>query len=66
MTVEARQVQVGSRLGQDVMVQKGLEAGERVVTEGQLRLSPGMRVRPREQRDGSPKGRPPQKKKNES
>jgi multidrug efflux system membrane fusion protein len=61
MTVEARKVQVGSRLGQDVMVAKGLEAGEKVVTEGQLRLSPGMRVRSRESREGSPKGRPQKK-----
>ena len=60
MTVEARKVQLGSRLGQDVMVQNGLEAGEKVVTEGQLRLSPGMKVRSRE--TGPQKGGPRKKK----
>jgi multidrug efflux system membrane fusion protein len=43
-TVEARPVVTGARIDQDLVIQKGLEAGETVVTEGQLRLSPGALV----------------------
>jgi multidrug efflux system membrane fusion protein len=39
-TVEARPVIVGQRVDQDMVIQSGLEAGEVVVTEGQLRLAP--------------------------
>jgi multidrug efflux system membrane fusion protein len=45
MTVESRPVVVGSRVEQDVVIEKGLERGEKVVTEGQLRLVPGSRIR---------------------
>jgi multidrug efflux system membrane fusion protein len=43
-TVESRQVVAGRTISGETIVQKGLEAGERVVTDGQLRLSPGARV----------------------
>jgi membrane fusion protein, multidrug efflux system len=43
-TVESRTVVTGARVGQDMVVDKGLEVGETVVTEGQLRLAPGSRV----------------------
>ncbi len=43
-TVESRTVTTGARVGQDMVIDKGLEAGETVVTEGQLRLAPGSRV----------------------
>ena len=43
-TVEQRSVTVGQRVEDDTVVQKGLKAGETVVTEGQLRLEPGSRV----------------------
>jgi hypothetical protein len=43
-TVEMRAVTPGLRVDQDLVIDKGLEAGETVVTEGQLRLSPGSRV----------------------
>ncbi len=43
-TVEQRTITPGQRVADDVVVQKGLEAGETVVTEGQLRLEPGARV----------------------
>jgi membrane fusion protein, multidrug efflux system len=52
-TVESRTVATGARVGQDMVVDKGLEVGETVVTEGQLRLAPGSRV---VVRDGSKKG----------
>ena len=44
-TVESRPVVTGARVDQDLVVSKGLEAGELIVLEGQLRLAPGMKVR---------------------
>jgi multidrug efflux system membrane fusion protein len=43
-TVEARPVVPGLADGRDVVITSGLTAGERVVTDGQLRLVPGARV----------------------
>ena len=43
-TVEMRPVTTGLRVDQDLVIDKGLQAGETVVTEGQLRLAPGSRV----------------------
>jgi multidrug efflux system membrane fusion protein len=43
-TVEQRTVVQGQRVADDIVVTKGLKAGETVVTEGQLRLEPGSRV----------------------
>jgi multidrug efflux system membrane fusion protein len=43
-TVESRPVKVGRRLGAEIVVDQGLTGGERVVTDGQLRLVPGARV----------------------
>lgn len=43
-SVESRPVVVGQTVGDDVVIQKGVAAGEQVVTEGQLRLGPGVRV----------------------
>jgi multidrug efflux system membrane fusion protein len=43
-TVEARPVQPGARVGPETVVDRGLEPGERVVTDGQLRLVPGAKV----------------------
>ncbi|WP_321474657.1 efflux RND transporter periplasmic adaptor subunit [uncultured Paludibaculum sp.] len=54
MTVEQRPVKVGSRSGQDMVIDHGVQAGEKVVVEGQLRLAPGMKVRAREPRPGGP------------
>jgi len=45
MTVEMRPIALGVTLGDDVVVEKGLSADEKVVTEGQLRLVPGAKVR---------------------
>ena len=44
LTVEGRPVVPGLAVGGDTVVQKGLAAGERVVTEGQIRLLPGVKV----------------------
>jgi multidrug efflux system membrane fusion protein len=44
MSVEPRPVVPGMSVGDDVVIDKGLAAGEKVVTEGQLRLVPGAKV----------------------
>jgi multidrug efflux system membrane fusion protein len=44
LTVESRQVVSGRTINGETIVQKGLQAEERVVTDGQLRLYPGARV----------------------
>jgi multidrug efflux system membrane fusion protein len=56
-TVEARNVTTGARVDQDMVVEQGLEPGETVVTEGQLRLGPNSRVVVRDGRGGSRGGR---------
>jgi multidrug efflux system membrane fusion protein len=43
-TVESRPVVPGTRLGAETIIEQGLRAGERVVTDGQLRLVPGAKV----------------------
>ena len=57
-TVESRPVITGARVDQALVIEKGLQAGETVVTEGQLRLAPGMRVQIQTP-GGPPPGRPP-------
>lgn len=44
LTVESRRVKVGRRFPRELVIEEGLQAGERVVTDGQLRLVPGARV----------------------
>jgi multidrug efflux system membrane fusion protein len=44
LTVESRSVVAGQTVDTDTVIQKGLQAGEKVVTDGQLRLYPGARV----------------------
>jgi multidrug efflux system membrane fusion protein len=43
-TVEARPVVVGMDLGGELTITRGLATGERVVTDGQIRLAPGIKV----------------------
>lgn len=43
-TVEQRMIQLGPTVNAKSVIMKGLAAGERVVTDGQLRLFPGARV----------------------
>ena len=43
-TVENRNVNVVRTFGQESIIENGLQPGERVVTDGQLRLQPGARV----------------------
>jgi len=44
MTVEARPVLTGRTIERDIVIEKGLNEGESVVTTGQLRLVPGSRI----------------------
>jgi len=57
-TVEQRPVLVGVRVEQELVIDRGLQPGETVVTEGQLRLVPGSRVQLRGDRGGRPEGAP--------
>ena len=43
-TVEPRPVTVARQLSDGAVIEKGLSAGERVVTDGQLRLRPGAKI----------------------
>ena len=55
-TVEPRPVTVGANYSNKLIVEKGLTAGESVVTDGQLRLFPGARIEsvPASQVDSKP------------
>lgn len=44
MTTEVRKITVERADGDNVIVAKGLQSGEKVVTRGQLRLAPGVKV----------------------
>jgi multidrug efflux system membrane fusion protein len=44
LTVESRPVVAGETIGGETVIEKGILADERVVTDGQLRLVPGARV----------------------
>jgi multidrug efflux system membrane fusion protein len=57
-TVEVRPVTTGPRVDLDLVIDKGLAAGETVVTEGQLRLQPGSRIQTKDGRGGG--GRRPE------
>jgi len=44
LTVESRPIIVGRSLDGGTVIEKGLQSGEKVVTDGQLRLVPGAKV----------------------
>ncbi len=52
---EFRPVKTGARIEQELVIAQGLEPGETVVTEGQLRLAPNSRVQIRDA-NGRPSG----------
>jgi multidrug efflux system membrane fusion protein len=52
-TVEMRPVETGQNDRGQVLVTKGLNAGERVVVDGQLRLQPGTLVQATEDKTAS-------------
>jgi membrane fusion protein, multidrug efflux system len=45
MTVDQRQVTLGQRHGDEIVVEQGVQQGERVVTSGQAGVTPGGKVR---------------------
>ncbi len=45
LTAEYRPVTVGETVGNETVIQKGIQPGENVVTDGQLRLADGAHVR---------------------
>ncbi len=51
-TVEMRPVVAGTRVNQELVIDDGLKPGETIVTEGQLRLTPGSRVLVQDGRGG--------------
>ncbi|MGA2879490.1 MAG: efflux RND transporter periplasmic adaptor subunit [Bryobacteraceae bacterium] len=58
-TVEMRPVVTGTRVDQELVIDRGLEPGETVVTEGQLRLTPGSHVQVQDSREAPAIGIPP-------
>jgi membrane fusion protein, multidrug efflux system len=54
--VEMRAVVTGTRVDQDLVINRGLKVGEMIVTEGQLRLAPGSNVQIRDGRERPPGG----------
>jgi multidrug efflux system membrane fusion protein len=52
--VESRPVKIAWRVGDEVVIESGLKPGERVVTDGQLRLVPGSRVKEVKPSQGMP------------
>jgi multidrug efflux system membrane fusion protein len=44
MTAQSRPVVTGSTIGGETVIEQGLQPGETVVTDGQLRLAPGAKV----------------------
>lgn len=55
-TVEARTVTTGTRVDQDLVITSGIDEGDIVVTDGQLRLQPGAAVTTGTGRGGGGKG----------
>jgi len=51
-TVAQQPVTIGQRMGDDVVVEKGLQSGQTVVTEGQLRLEAGTKIQTGDGRGG--------------
>ena len=60
MTVEVRNVKTGTAFNDMIVVENGIKPGEKVVTDGQLRLVPGATVQARDrQNNPSKSGSPP-------
>jgi len=49
--VSARPVTTGPKVGERWVIERGLQAGDRIVVEGQLRVRPGVRVAPQPYRN---------------
>jgi len=55
LTVESRPIIVGRSLDGETVIEKGLQSGEKVVTDGQLRLVPGAKVETKKPTESSSK-----------
>jgi multidrug efflux system membrane fusion protein len=53
LTVEDRPIIVGRTLNSETVIEKGLQSGEKVVTDGQLRLVPGAKVEIKNKAEGN-------------
>lgn len=53
-TAEQRQVTLGQRQGDLIVIENGVEAGERVVTQGQIGVTPGGKVNIQQSRTDQP------------
>jgi membrane fusion protein, multidrug efflux system len=51
--VQVRRVEIGGPRGTNILLRKGLEGGERVVTEGIQRIRPGQVVNATEMKPGT-------------
>jgi multidrug efflux system membrane fusion protein len=56
LTAGKREVQTGVAVGDQTVIQAGLKVGERVVTDGQLRLTQGTKVKIRNSDGAAPPG----------
>lgn len=56
-TADLRTVTTGRTVGQETIVKDGVQPGERIVTNGQLRLSPGAKVLPKPAAEPAPAAR---------
>jgi multidrug efflux system membrane fusion protein len=56
-SVEMRPIGIGRSVNNETVVDKGLRAGEIVVTDGQLRLVPGAKIEVKNPPSGSPGAR---------
>ena len=54
MTVEVRNLKTGSTYNDMIVIQDGIKPGDKVVTDGQLRLVPGATVQAKEQQKNGP------------
>jgi len=52
--VQSRPVKVAWRVGDEVVIESGLRPGERVITDGQLRLIPGSKIKEVKSLQGAP------------
>ena len=60
-TAEPRPVKLGQRQGNLVVIEQGLKPGERVVTNGQIAVMPGGKVRVQQGQDAGSAPAPPAK-----
>jgi len=51
--VEYRPIKIGATVRNEIIVEQGLTAGEKVVTDGQLRLTSGARVEVKKEAEAS-------------